>query len=162
MPQRQNYPYNHQRLTLSPAAANCDSMLCVGQNNLLASFNSNAPNNPTSRNVPRQPGAAYQPNTAYQPVPRQPYQSNHLYLGYQSSNKKGVYQGRDEETDPHPEGFYTTLDQESKKVQYSDKEFYKVDANFVGVKTLCGKCGAPFSSKSRLHKHLKNGCISSL
>ena len=155
MLQRQNYPYN-QRQTLSPAAANCDSTLRAGQNNLSASFNSEAPNNPANRNASRQPGAAYQP------APRQPYQSNPPYRGYQRSNEKGVYQISDEDADPHPEGFYTSLDHEGEEVQYSDERFDKVDANFVGVETSCGKCGAPFSSKSRLHKHLKGGCISSL
>lgn len=37
-----------------------------------------------------------------------------------------------------------------------------MDANFVGIESLCRKCGAPFSLKSLLHKHLKDGCVSLL
>ena len=141
---------------MSPTAANRNSTLRVPQTNLSAPFNSEAPNNPTNRNAPRQPSAAHQP------APRQPYQSNPPYRGYQRSNEKGVYQITDEDTDQHPEGFYTTLEQENKEIQYSDEGFDEVDANFVGIESSCGKCGALFSSKSLLHKHLKNGCISSL
>ena len=155
MPQHQNYPYN-QRQTLSPAAANSNSALRASQNKLLAPFSSEAQDNPANRNAPCQPGAANQPGS------RQLYQSNPLYHGYQKSNEKGVYQINNEDADPHGEGFYTSLDHEGKEVQYSDEGFDEVDANFVGVKTLCGKCGAPFFSKSRLHKHLKKSCISSL
>ena len=155
MPQRQNYPYN-QRQTLLPAAANSDFALQASQNNLSAPFSSEVPNNPANRNAPRQLGANHQP------APRQPYQSNPPYHGYQKSNEKGVYQISDEDADPHPEGFYTSLNHEGEEVEYSDEEFDKVDANFVGLESLCGKCGAPFSSKSWLHKHLKGGYISSL
>lgn len=52
LPQCQNYPYS-QCQTLSPAVANCDSALQTSQNNLLASFNSDTPDNPTNRNAPR-------------------------------------------------------------------------------------------------------------
>lgn len=89
--QRQNYPYNQRRQTLSPAVANHNSALHVDQNSRLASFNFDAPNNPTHRNAPCQPGIAYQPNTAHQPVPYQSYQSNPSYRGYKKSNKKRVY-----------------------------------------------------------------------
>ena len=78
------------------------------------------------------------------------------------NDKKGVYQFNDEEADLHLKGFYTTLEQESKEVQYSDKGFDKVNANFVGVEASCGKCRASFFSKSRLHKHFKDGCVTSL
>ncbi len=37
-----------------------------------------------------------------------------------------------------------------------------MDANFVGVETSYGKCKALLSSKSRLHKHLNNSCITSI
>lgn len=53
------------------------------------------------------------------------------------------------------------MEQEGEEVQYLDEGFDKVDTNFVGVKTSYGKCGAPFSSKSRLYRHLKDGCVSS-
>ena len=68
----------------------------------------------------------------------------------------------DEDTDQHPEEFYTTFEQESEEVQYFDEGFDKVDANFVGIESSFGKYGAPFSSKSLLHKHLKDGCVSPL
>ena len=141
---------------MSPAAANRDSALQAGQNNLSAPFNSEAPDNLANRNASRQR------NTAHQPASRQPYQSNSLYRDYQRSNKKGVYQISDEDADLHPVGFYTSFNHESEEVQYSDEGFDEVDANFVDFETSCGKCGAPFSSKSRLYKHLKGDCISSL
>lgn len=43
-----------------------------------------------------------------------------------------------------------------------DERFDEMDANFVGIETLYGKYGSFFSSKSRLHKHLKDGYISSV
>ena len=152
MPQRHNYPYS-QRQTLSLTAANRDFAL---QTNLLAPFNSKAPNNPANRNAPRQPSAAHQL------APREPYQSNPPYRGYQRNNEKGVYQVTDENIDQHLKGFYTTLEQKSEEVQYSDEGFDEIDTNFVGIESSCGKCGATFSSKSLLYKHLKDGCISSL
>ncbi len=117
MPQRQNYPYDQQHRTLSPAAANHDSASPLGQNNLSASFNSDARNNPTNRNAFRQAVAAYQPGAARQPAPRQPYQSNPPSRGYHKSDEKEVYQILDEEADLHLEGFYTTLEQEGEEVQ---------------------------------------------
>ncbi len=158
MPQRQHYPTSDQRYqqALLPTSANRDSALRVGQNNLSPPFNSDAPDNPTNRSAPRQP------DVSYQPASRQPYQSNPSYRGYQRRNEKGVCQVDDEEFDPHLEGFYTALEQEAEEVQYLDEGFDEVDANFVGIETFCGKCGTPFSSKSRLHKHLKDGCTSSV
>ena len=157
MPQHRNYPnHDQQRRTLSPIAANRNSALCVGQDNLLAPFNSSAHNNPTNRNAPRQP------DTAYQPESHQPYQSNPSYHGYEKGIKKGVYQVYDKDSDLHPEGFHTTLEQEGKEIQYFDEGFDKMDVNFVGIETLCRKYGTPFSSKSRLHKHLKDSCTSSV
>ncbi len=99
---------------------------------------------------------------ARQPAPHQLYQSNPPYRGYQRGNKKGVYQVSGEKADPHLEGFYTTLEHKGKDVQYLDERFNKVDANFVGIETSYRKCGVPFSSKSRLHRHFKDGCISFL
>ena len=131
-------------------------MLQAPQINLSALFNLKVPNNQTNRNAPRQPSAVYQL------APRQPYQSNLLYFGYQKNNKKGVYQITDKDTDLHPKGFYTTFEQEDGEVLYSNEGFEKVDANFVDIESSCGKCGAPFSSKSLLHKHPKDGYISSL
>ena len=158
MPQRQHYPTSNQwyQQALLPIGANRDFMLRAGQINLLSSVNSDAPDNPTNRSAPCQPGASYQP------APRQPYQSNLSYHSYQRHNKKGVYQVNDEKFDSYPEGFYTGLEQEAEEVQYSDEGFDEVDANFVGIETSCGKYGTPFSSKSRLHKNLKDGCTGSV
>lgn len=36
--------------------------------------------------------------------------------------------------------------------------FDKVKTNFFGIETLCGKYESFFSSKSQLHKYLKDGC----
>ena len=153
MPQRQVYPYS-QRQTSSPTGAYRDSALRASEASLSAPINSEAPGNQASRNALRQPSAAHQP------APRQTYQSNPPNRSYQRSNKKGVYQIEDEDTEQHPEGFYTTF--ESEEVQYSDEGFDEVDANFVGIKSSYGNCGAPFSSKSLLHKHLKDGCVNPL
>lgn len=50
------------------------------------------------------------------------------------------------------------LEYEAKEVHYLDKSFDKVDASFMGIESLYGKCGSFFFSKSQLHKHLKEGC----
>ena len=68
----------------------------------------------------------------------------------------------DKEFDDCPEGFYTTLEHEVKEVHHSDAGFDELDANFVGIESLCGKYGSPFSSKSQLHKHLKEDCTGSV
>ena len=68
----------------------------------------------------------------------------------------------DEDTEQHPERFYTTFKQESEEVQYSNEGVDEVDTNFVGIESSCGKCEAPFSSKPLLHKHQKKGCDSPL
>ncbi len=151
MLQRQAYPYSqHQMLSL--VAAYRDLVLRPPQTNLSAPINSEAPGNPATKNAPYQP----------QLTPRQPYQTNPPNRGYQRSNEKEVYQIEDEDTEQHPEGFYMTFEQEGEEVQYSDKGFDEVDANFVGIESLYGKCGAPFSLKSLPHKHLKDGCDSPL
>lgn len=52
------------------------------------------------------------------------------------------------------------LEHKTKKVQYLDKDFAKVDANFVEIESLYGKYESPFFSKSKLHKYLKEDCTS--
>ena len=168
MPQRQAYPYSQRQMS-SPAAPYRKASR-TPQASLSASINSEAHGNPANRDAPRHPNAAsqpaprqpYQSNAAHQPVPHQPYQSNPPDRGYQRSNEKEIYQIEDKDTEQHPEGFYTTFEQEGEEVQYSDKGFDEVNANFVGIKSSCGKCGAPFSSRSLLHKHLKDGCVGPL
>lgn len=51
------------------------------------------------------------------------------------------------------------LEDKVEKVQYLDKGFDKVNTNFVRIESSYGKYGSRFSSKSQLHKHLKEGCI---
>lgn len=94
-------------------------------------------------------------------MPFHSYQSNPLYHGYQRSSKRGVYQVTDKDANQHPDGFHTTFEQEDKKFQYPDKGFDKLDANFIGIKSSYEKSAALFSSTPLLHKHLKNGYISS-
>lgn len=148
MPQRQNYlTYDQQRRTLLLTVANRDFVLCVSKNNLLVLFKFGALNNPTNRNIPHQPSAAYQTTLC------QAYQSNLSYYGYQKGKKKGIYQIYDEDSDLYLKGFCTTLEQESKKIQYLDKGFDKMVADFVGIKTLCRKWEIFFFSKFRLHKY---------
>lgn len=95
-----------------PAAANRDFVLRAGQNNPSMLFNSDTHDSLANRNAP------HQPNVAYQLAPRQPYQSNPSYRGYQKSNKKGIYQIRDENANPHLEDFYTFLEPGGKELQY--------------------------------------------
>lgn len=94
------------------------------------------------------------------PIPCHPYQSKQSYHSYYRANEKKLYQIDDKEFDDCSYGFYTTLENEAKEVHYSDECFDKVNVNFVGIKSLCGKCESSFSSKSQLHKHLKEGCTS--
>lgn len=155
MPQRTYYPQylqQQQRLSLplnanrDSAPANRDSARCDTQGTQSETSNPRTGGNFNDGPTPRQ-------------VPRQPYQSNSSYRGYQWPNEKGVYQVDDnDEFGSHLEGFYITLDQNAEEVQYSNKGFDKVDANFVGIEISCEKCGTPFFSKSQLHKYLKDGC----
>lgn len=48
---------------------------------------------------------------------------------------------------------------EKKEVNYLNKGFDKVVVNFVGIKTVCIKYNISFSSKFKLHKHLKAGYV---
>lgn len=64
----------------------------------------------------------------------------------------------DKEFNNCPKRFYTTLEHTNEEVQYSDKGFDKVDANFGGIESVCGKYGRFFSSKFQLYKHLKKSC----
>ena len=58
-----------------------------------------------------------------------------------------------------PKGFYTAFGDEADEVSYLDKGFDKVAVNFIEIKTLCTRCHATFSSRSKLHSHLKSGCL---
>lgn len=115
MPQRQQYPTNDQHqlqtspLTLLAPSANCGSALRAGQVTQSTTFNSN---NPTGNASNRPRGAPYQP------IPRQPYQSNSPYRGYQRSDEKGVYQVDDGATEDQPEGFYTMFEAEGEDITY--------------------------------------------
>ncbi len=92
-------------------------------------------------------------------MPRQPYQSNQPYCGYQRAEEKGVYQVDEGQVEDGPEGFYTTFENEANKVSYSNEGFDKVTVNFVGIETLCTKYRATFPSRSKLHNHLKSSCL---
>lgn len=54
------------------------------------------------------------------------------------------------------------IDLEDEEVDYSDKGFKEVIANFVEIKTSCSKCSSYFPFKSQLHKPLKAGCIEAM
>lgn len=73
-----------------------------------------------------------------------------------------VYLINDENADLYPKSFYISLKQKVKKVQDFNKEFEKVDANIIVIKTLYENCKALFSLKFQLYKRLKDSCISSL
>lgn len=51
------------------------------------------------------------------------------------------------------------FEDEEGDVTYLDKGFNEVFVNFVGIETSCLKCRSSFLSKSKLHKHVKAGCI---
>lgn len=57
----QTYPYNQQRQILLPDVVNRDFALRVGQSSLSAAFNSDVPNNPTSRTDPISPAQLINP-----------------------------------------------------------------------------------------------------
>lgn len=80
-------------------------------------------------------------------VPHQQYPLNSSYYGYQRANKKELYQIIDKEFDDCPKGFYMMLKHKTKDVQYSDKSFDKMDANFVGIELFCKNVKAPFFQK---------------
>lgn len=42
---------------------------------------------------------------------------------------------------------------------YSNKGFDEVAVNFVGIEALCSKYRTTFPSGSKLHNHLKSGCL---
>ena len=76
--------------------------------------------------------------------------------------EKGVYQLNDENFENRPEGFYTTFDPKGKEVDYCDKDFKEVIANFVRIETVFSKCSSSFPSRLQLHKHLKAGCAGAM
>lgn len=69
-----------------------------------------------------------------------------------------IYQVDGDPVDNQPKDFYTTFFQQDEDVTYTDKSFIEVVVNFVRIKALCNKCRATFSSKTKLHYHLKTGC----
>ena len=48
---------------------------------------------------------------------------------------------------------------EEKELSYSDKGFNEVFVNFVGIEAVCSKCRLSFPLKSKLHTHIKSGCV---
>lgn len=52
-----------------------------------------------------------------------------------------------------------TFDPKGKEVEYLNKGFEKVIANFVGIKTDCSRYSSFFLSKSQLYKHLKTSYV---
>ena len=101
----------------------------------------------------------HQPANSAQTASRQNYQSNPPYCGYQKVNEKGVYQVDKNPVDDQSESFYTTFGDEGDEMTYSDKGFDKITMNFVKIETLCFRCHTTFPSKSKLHNHLKSGCL---
>ncbi len=54
------------------------------------------------------------------------------------------------------------MENEVDEVSYSDEGFDEVAINFVGIETSCTKCRATFPSRSKLHNHLKSGCLETI
>lgn len=99
----------------------------------------------------------HQLSSSAQGALRQTYQSIASYCGYQKTNKKGVYQLNEDLIKNQPESFYTIFNKNDKNVTYADKDFEEVAVHFVAHEALCSKCRATFSSKTKLHYHLKSG-----
>lgn len=57
------------------------------------------------------------------------------------------------------EDFYTTIEDEADEMTYSDEGFDKIAVNFVEIEASCSRCHTTFPSKSKLHNHLKSGCL---
>ncbi len=148
MPQRQHYPEQRSRLLSAPSA-----IPQAAPDTQSAPYVTRPAANSTTYNPPRQPI-----NPA-QAAPRQPYQSNQPYRGYQRAEEKGVYQVDKGPVEDELEGFYTTFENEADKVFYSNEGFDEVTVNFVGIETSCIKCRTTFPSRSKLHNHLKSDCL---
>ena len=151
MPQRQQYPTNDHRLhqapsTLSPTGASCNAAPRCTQL--------------TQSTWPNPIEAATQPQAApYLNAPRQRYQSDQPDRGYQRKEEKGVYQIDSDATKQQLEGFHTTFEPKEKELSYSDEGFDEVFVNFVKIETVCFKCRLSFFLKSKLHTHIKSGCV---
>ena len=92
------------------------------------------------------------------PVSRQSYQSPQSQRIYQHTKEKRVYKLENKNFENRPKGFYTTFNLKGKEVDYLDKGFKEIIANFVKIKIGYLKCSSSFPSKLQLHKHLKAGC----
>lgn len=51
------------------------------------------------------------------------------------------------------------FENKERDITYSDEGFDKVLINFVGIEITYMKCRSLFPSKSKLHKHVKAGCV---
>lgn len=91
------------------------------------------------------------------PVPYQPYQSRKSQRAYQHAEEKGVYLVDNGDFKNRLKSFYMTFNPVVEEVDYSDKGFKEVIANFVKIETICSKCNSFFPSQLQLHKHLKTG-----
>lgn len=61
--------------------------------------------------------------------------------------KKRIYQINDKDFKNRPKGFYTTFNSISKKVNYFNKDFKEVIANFVGIEIVCLRYNSSFFFK---------------
>ena len=148
MPQRQHYSEQRSKLLSAPHA-----VLRAASDTQSAPYVMRTTADSTNYNPPRQSG------NSVQSAPRQTYQSNPPYCGYQKANEKEVYQVDKDAVENQLKGFYNTFEEKNDDVTYSDKGFDKIAVNFVGIETSCIKCRTTFPSKLKLHNHLKNGCL---
>lgn len=102
---------------------------------------------------------SHQFSNSAQAAPRQTYQSNLPYRGYKKIDKKKAYQVDECPLEDQLEGIYITFEDKSNNVAYLDKGFNKIAVNFDGIEALCTKCRTTLPSKSKLHNHLKSGCL---
>lgn len=115
--------------------------------NQIAQSMSRAPDNATNH-----PQAAL-----YQIIPYQSYQLGQSQCIYQYTVEKKVYQVDEKDFENRSQNFYTIFDLVGKGVNYFDKGFKELIANFVEIETFCSRCNSSSPLKSQLHKHLKAG-----
>lgn len=90
--------------------------------------------------------------------PRQPYQSTLYQRAYQAT-------ADDEEVESKPspeevlEVLYGGQELDEDGRYYTDQADNEVFVGFLGIESLCQRCGQGFPSRSALHKHLKAECV---
>lgn len=102
------------------------------------------------------------PSNLHSPILLQLYQSKQSQYVYQYIKEKKIYQINEKDFKNRPQGFYTTFDSIGEKVNYFNKDFKEVIANFVGIETVYLRYNSSFSFKLQLYKYLKASCVGTI